>query len=161
MGITGPGRTPAHPWAQMKDQGMVNNDANFRGYTFRQLLLAMGAVALVVRVVLSAVPGPDHRDVAESATDANPVTQSDAQAATSSDDLSAEGQVADDSIIEVMPFNLHGHVPAPLLASILRQHRPELTDQHAGDLMDTLPPGASHRMIVILPEPKAPADKTF
>lgn len=53
--------------------------------------------------------------------------------------------------IEVLPFNLQGEVPGPLLASILQQYMPESTADHADELRGTLPPGENPRMIVILP----------
>jgi len=122
------------------------------------MLLAIGVLALAVRVVLSAVPGPETPVVVEAPADAAPLIQNDQPNAAVQ---TAELPQADESIIEVMPFSLNGSVPAPLIASILRQHRPELTDQHAGELMNTLPPGSTHRMIVILPESKAAGDETF
>lgn len=54
--------------------------------------------------------------------------------------------------IEVLPFNMQGEVPGPLLASILQAYLPQSTANHAEDLRCTLPPGENPRMIVILPE---------
>lgn len=54
--------------------------------------------------------------------------------------------------IEVLPFDITGEVPGPLLASVLKRYLPDATDHHADDLRGTLPPGENPRMIVILPE---------
>lgn len=58
---------------------------------------------------------------------------------------------ADPTNIEVLPFDLTGEVPGPLLTRILQRYLPDSTPTHADDLRGTLPPGENPRMIVILP----------
>lgn len=61
----------------------------------------------------------------------------------------------DEPIIEVLPFNLNGEVPGPLLTRILERYMPDSTAEHADELRGTLPPGHDPRMIVILPDDDA------
>lgn len=136
---------------------MNHHTQRSEGYTLRELLLTVGVMAVVIRLSLSALPNPAPVEKAEleQAPRHEATQQPMPQPAAENDVEAVESLASSSSIVEVMPFSLHGDVPTPLLASILRQHRPELTDQHAGDLMNTLPPGASHRMIVILPDETA------
>lgn len=158
-GTPGLMQVTARARAQKKGQGMIGHSTSFRGYTFKQLLLAVIALALVVRVVFSAVPAPEEDTVTVHPAQKNPLVLAEQPS------MPKEAPIApqtDASIIEVMPFNPKGSVPAPLIASILRQHRPELTDRQADELMDTLPPGAESRMIVILPQgAEVAGDETF
>lgn len=54
--------------------------------------------------------------------------------------------------IQVLPFDMTGEVPGPLLTSILKRYLPQSTPGDADDLRGTLPPGENPRLIVILPE---------
>ena len=62
----------------------------------------------------------------------------------------------DSPIIEIIPLDLNGDVPGPLLSSILKRYMPDATAMHADELRDTLPPGQNPRMIVILPKEETP-----
>lgn len=142
----------------------MSSNRHRSGFTLRELLLTVGVMALMIRVALIAVPVPSSSETDAEDDNARPAEVERAAPARPEanrrPNLPRVSEQDPSSIVEVMPFSLHGNIPAPLLASILRQHRPELTDQHADDLMGTLPPGATHRMIVILPD-KPAADDTF
>jgi hypothetical protein len=125
-----------------------------RGFKVWQLALTIVAVALIVRVGLGALPTPSEQtddDRAAERDDVKKVADQNAPADTDQDQAPAPDDL-DPSAIEVLPFNLKGEVPGPLLTSILQRYLPDSTPDHADALRDTLPPGQDPRMIVIIPE---------
>jgi len=125
-----------------------------RGVKVWQLALTIVAVALIVRVGLGALPTPTEQAEDEHAAERDtPQQVADHPAPT---DANQDDAPADDdfdlSAVEVLPFNLKGEVPGPLLTSILQRYLPDSTPDHADALRDTLPPGQDPRMIVIIPD---------
>ncbi|MFN3168556.1 MAG: hypothetical protein ACE37H_15965 [Phycisphaeraceae bacterium] len=124
------------------------------GFKAWQLALTVVAVALIVRVGLGALPTPieqadedraAERDAAQKVADRHAPTDAHQNNAPADDDFEL-------SAVEVLPFNLKGEVPGPLLTSILQRYLPDSTPDHADALRDTLPPGQDPRMIVIIPD---------
>lgn len=118
------------------------NDPTRRGMKAWHLVSAVVATALILRVGLGALPTPSPQF-----TDHN---------ADPADKAAATNEPPADPVktnpIEVLPFDLHGEVPGPLLTAILQRYLPHSTPDHADTLRDTLPPGEDPRMIVIIPE---------
>ena len=115
------------------------------------LLLAIVAIGMILRAGLGMVPAQVASDQkSDSSKDqAHRVTTAPAEPGPS--------EIAcTQPTVEVLPFDLQGEVPGPLLTNILQQVLPGSTPDQADDLRDTLPPGVDPRMIVIIPEDNGP-----
>lgn len=121
--------------------------APVKGLKVWQLALTILAVALILRVSLGALPaqGP-------APADPSPAVQQVAEHNASPTDADPDAPRRDLLAVEVLPFDLKGEMPGPLLTSILQRYLPNSTPDHADALRDTLPPGQDPRMIVIIPD---------
>lgn len=119
---------------------LPESNTQSKGTRFWHLGLAIIAVAVVLRLTLGAMPDASSH---QSTTHAQRTADTSAQTNLDSLDLAA---------VEILPINLQGEVPGPLLTSILQRYLPDSTPDHADALRDTLPPSADPRMIVIIPE---------
>lgn len=119
---------------------LPESNTQSKGTRFWHLGLAIIAVAVVLRLTLGAMPDASSH---QSTTQAQRTADTSAQTNLDSLDLAA---------VEILPINLQGEVPGPLLTSILQRYLPDSTPDHADALRDTLPPSADPRMIVIIPE---------
>lgn len=108
------------------------------------LALAVVALGLILRLGLGALPAPADEHAEQNADPA--------KASLTAQTNQPASDTPDTSCITVLPFDLQGEVPGPLLTSILQQYMPESTPDHADALRNTLPPGEDPRMIVIIPE---------
>jgi len=120
-----------------------------KGFKVWQLVLTVGVMGLTMRLALSAVPAPGP-GLTQHSPVIMPARQFGPRHPVNDECPDAE------PVVEVLPFNLRGEVPGPLLADILQRYLPESTADQASDLRDTLPPGTDPRMIVILPEERTP-----
>ncbi len=122
------------------------------GFRVWQMALAIVAVGLILRLGLGALPGPpaDQHAEADLPPEQQPAETDPVETAD------APTPAVDLSIVEVLPLDLQGEVPGPLLTAILQRYMPHTTADHADALRDTLPPSEDPRMIVIIPEDDKP-----
>lgn len=131
----------------MKRHGKAIPKSSFKVWQLPVVVVALG---LVIRFALGSVPVPDPAYVQH----ANVYLPSQTKVQPRFPKYNRLDTEEDTPVVEVLPFNLRGEVPGPLLASILKRYYPASTTDHADDLRDTLPPGDNPRMIVILPDRK-------
>ena len=128
--------------------------AKQKGFKVWQMILTVALMGLVMQSALSTMPLPQSGYTQSYYPSTHPALRPTPQheAIYPADHKDQPNE----PVVEVLPFNLQGEVPGPLLASILQRYLPESTDDQATDLRNTLPPGADPRMIVILPEDEEP-----
>lgn len=118
--------------------------SNTPGLKVWHMAVALVAVAIGLRLSLGALPEP---------VDQPTVSQTPVSVPQSPMTRHEPVKMASAPLrIEVLPFDLHGEVPGPLLTEILQRYLPDSTADHADTLRDTLPPSHDPRMIVIIPE---------
>jgi len=130
----------------MKRLSLTKPKSSFKVW---QLPIVVVALGLVIQFSLGSVPLPDKSISAQHASIYFPSKSRFMQQFPQYNRLDIQ---EDEPVVEVLPFNLRGEVPGPLLASILKRYYTASTPVHADELRDTLPPGDNPRMIVILPD---------
>lgn len=124
---------------------LFNNTAKNRSYKVWHLIITVLGMGTMMSAALGTLPDPSESSFSQQQymgrTYLMPAER----------DLHQPLRI-DKPVVEVLPFNLCGEVPSPLLASILKRYMPHSQPVHADGLRDTLPPGQNPRMIVILPE---------
>ena len=141
-----------------------------KAFTLVQLILAVFVMAVFIRITLGGFDRPmpryDHARSAPSHYRTPWLSKRKKQKEIVQEVLAAapatEAEVAD--AVAVLPYD-HGELDAergPLLARVLRQYRPMISDLHGDELLDTLPPNVMPRVIVIVPsveKPETPCDE--
>ena len=128
--------------------------AKQKGFKVWQMILTVAVMGLVMRTALGTLPVPEPGYTQAHRTVVHPPLRYEERLFNYQQQNQRPTQ--NETVVEVLPFNLQGEVPGPLLASIMQRYMPESTDDQATDLRNTLPPGADPRMIVILPEEQEP-----
>lgn len=121
------------------------------------LVLTVFAMGLTMRMALGQfeIPDPNTPDIAYHYT-ANSYASPFRRGYHHYDAPGSLADPQDHQGIEVLPIDLNGQVPSPLLSDILKRYMPDATAMHADELRGTLPPGQGSTVVVIMPEENDP-----
>ncbi|XAM01516.1 hypothetical protein OT109_08990 [Phycisphaeraceae bacterium D3-23] len=130
--------------------------ARRKAFTLVQLILAVFVMAVFIRIVFHVGDGSDARHTNHDAASYKYHGPYMSKLEKFPHALPAFPEVEEATAAVVLPIKPLDRDRGPLLARVLRQHRPLTTDEQVDGLVDTLPPSASPSVIVILPSVEKP-----